>query len=142
MKTKVKGIQKIIKGYYNITDKNGSLKKEYHEVVKSEDGTYAGIDKEFYSNYPPDEIVDDKGNKDGTFGYIFANGNRHQRRKARKELELRIKKDLINNNKKYGEKKVESDSELRSAKIRGLEAGEVQPKNNDGEPTRPVGKKH
>lgn len=45
--------------------------------------------------------------KEGTYGYIFENGNRHARRKARKELELRIRKDLISNKKKYGEKKVE-----------------------------------
>lgn len=64
-----------------------------------------------------DEPKTDKhGNKEGTFGYIFANGNRQQRRKARKELELRIRKDLKRNNKKYGEKKGNSESQVINAK--------------------------
>lgn len=40
------------------------------------------------------------GYVEGSYGYIFANGNRHQRRRARKELDLKIRRDLINNLKK------------------------------------------
>jgi hypothetical protein len=38
-----------------------------------------------------DEPKTDKhGNKEGTFGYIFANGNRQQRRKAKFKLRINL----------------------------------------------------